>query len=156
MAKRTGGAKQATTTKAERNKGGRPTKLTPETHKAIVDMVKAGCYAETAARQAGIDPATYYRWMADGDKQTTGIYHEFRESVKNAEAHGEAYAVLQVRSQMAGDWKAAMTYLERKFPERWGRRGTSIAATASMPLPQGGDPVTFTLVLDGDRGEREL
>jgi hypothetical protein len=45
---------------------GRPTKLTPERHRRIVEAIRAGCYAEVAARAAGIVPSTYYDWLQRG------------------------------------------------------------------------------------------
>lgn len=44
----------------------RPSKLTPNVHAKVVAAITAGAYAEIAARHAGIDEATYYRWMARG------------------------------------------------------------------------------------------
>lgn len=31
-------------------------------------------------------------------------------------------AVAIIQKKMPEDWRAAMTYLERKYPRRWGRR----------------------------------
>lgn len=101
---------------------GRPTKLTPEVHKRIVDMVRAGNYPEIAAQAAGINSATYYRWMQKGE-DGTAPYGEFREAVKEAQAAAESHAVTTIRkAAMDGTWQAAAWYLERSKPERWRRR----------------------------------
>lgn len=42
--------------------------------------------------------------------------------VNKADAEAEATAVLTVRSHFKGNWQAAMTFMERKHPDRWKRR----------------------------------
>lgn len=100
----------------------RRTKLTPALQKRITDSIRAGNYAFVAAQQAGIHEATYHAWRARGRKEGKGIYREFDEAVEMAEAEAEAVAVMYVRRAMGESWQAAMTYLERKFPDRWGKR----------------------------------
>jgi hypothetical protein len=100
---------------------GRPSKLTPEIQDKIVSAIRAGNYGEVAAAYAGIGSSTFYRWMDQGKAQA-GPYREFREAVKAAESEAEVRAVAIVQKQMPEHWQAAMTYLERKFPLRWGRR----------------------------------
>ena len=100
----------------------RPSKLTPEVAQRIVAAIRAGNYAEPSARSAGISPATFYRWMERGEKQRRGIYHDFYEEVRRAEADAEVEAVARVRKGMADDWRACMNFLERRYPKRWRRR----------------------------------
>lgn len=101
---------------------GRPTKLTPEVHKRIVDMVRAGNYPEVAAQAAGIPPRTYYDWMARGDEGREP-YSQFSQGVKEAQAAAESHAVTTIRkAAMDGTWQAAAWFLERSKPERWRRR----------------------------------
>ncbi|MGH2964751.1 MAG: transposase [Solirubrobacterales bacterium] len=103
----------------------RPTKLTPEVKQRIVQAVRAGNYAETSARSAGVSSATYYRWMKHGERESKGIYHDFFEEVRRAEAEAEVHAVAVIRREIAdGDWRAAAHYLERRHPDRWRRRET--------------------------------
>jgi transposase len=100
----------------------RPTKLTPEVQERIVAAVRAGNHIEPSAVSAGISPATYHRWMKRGAKAKSGIYREFHEAVKWAEADAEVHAVAVVRKAMTKDWRAAFQYLERRHPDRWRRR----------------------------------
>jgi transposase len=78
---------------------------------------------EMAARAAGISEATFYRWLQRGENSKSGIFREFCEAVKNAEAEAEAellsFIIEQARS---GTWQAAAWILERRHPERWARR----------------------------------
>jgi transposase len=102
----------------------RPTKLTPEIQERIVAAIRAGNYAEPAARSAGISPATYYRWLRRGEEASCGIYRDFYEAVRRAESEAEVYAVAVIRRAMPNDWRAAAHYLERRYPDRWRRRET--------------------------------
>ena len=47
---------------------GRPTKLTPDLQAKIVEALKAGNYAEVAARHVGIASSTFYDWMKRGPR----------------------------------------------------------------------------------------
>lgn len=103
-------------------KTGRRSKLTPEVQERICKVIRAGNYAYITAGYAGIRETTFYRWMEQGEEQKTGRRQEFREAVKAAEREAEIRAVATVQQPMGKSWQAAMTYLERKFPQRWGRR----------------------------------
>jgi transposase-like protein len=102
----------------------RPTKLTPEVKQRIVQAIRAGNYAEPSARSAGVSPATFYRWMKRGERESSGIYHDFHEEVRQAEAEAEVHAVAVIRKAMKDDWRAAGHYLERRHPDRWRRTQT--------------------------------
>lgn len=56
-------------------------------------------------------------------------YSDFLDRVKEAEAGAEIHAIGKVRSAFDSDWRAAMTYLERRYPMRWRRRSTVDVAT---------------------------
>jgi transposase len=101
---------------------GRKTKLTPAVQAAVIKALEAGNYFAVACEVAGIGERTGYRWLERGEKATSGPYRQFWQSVKIAEAKAEASAVQSVRKAMATQWQAPMTFLERKFPERWARR----------------------------------
>ncbi len=92
-----------------------------------------------AAEYVGINKGTYYEWKQRGhDDKAAGkssIYAEFADAVKKAESHAEARAVTLIQQAMPKNWTAAMTYLERKFPDRWGRRDrTEISGPAGGPI----------------------
>ena len=108
-----------------KGKQGRPPKLTPEVQEKIIQLVRVGNYVSTAARCAGINPETLYRWVRNGTRgETPTIYTAFTEALRHAEAEAEAIAVQEIRKASHEDprnWMAAMTFLERRFRHRWGR-----------------------------------
>lgn len=105
-------------------KKGRPTSLTPALQSKVISAIKAGAYVETAAAFAGISKDTFYAWLRKGAKESPGQpYREFSDAVEEAQVFSELND-LRVIDQAAakGQWQAAAWRLERKFPQRWGRR----------------------------------
>ena len=86
----------------------------------ITEYIKAGNYAVTACRLAGVSERTYYHWLALGKQQESSIYAEFYETIEQAEAEREARLVEKLAK--SNDLKATMWMLERTAPERWGMR----------------------------------
>ena len=102
----------------------RPTALTPDTAKRIIDAIRLGNYATVACQLAGIDDATFYRWMERGEDHDDGTpgeepFREFRESVKRAEAEAEAMAVGTLVVASRNNASDALRFLERRYPKRW-------------------------------------
>lgn len=117
--------------------GGRPSKLTPEVQEKILTAIRAGNYAHVAAQYAGIGERTYYRWMERGEKAKAGRYRQFWQAVKEAESEAEVRAVAIIQKKMPDDWRAALTYLERKHPRRWGRRMDVTSGDEQLHQPTG-------------------
>ena len=99
---------------------GRPTKLTPAIRDAICADLAAGLPRGTAAVRAGIDRATFFRWMKRGSRDRSGDYRDFRDAVKKAEASAEKLHLDRITAAGATTWQASAWVLERKWPERWG------------------------------------
>ena len=104
----------------------RPSKLTPEIEKKILDAIRIGNYYEAACAYAGINIRTFYRWMENGEKAKSGKYCQFCHAVKQAEGDAEARIVAQWTSKTPEDWRAAQAFLEHRYPERWGKKETHI------------------------------
>lgn len=101
----------------------RQSKLTPETQKKIVDAIAEGNYLETAAAIGGVTYTTLNNWMKKGEAASSGAYVEFLEAVKRAEAEAEALRVSRIsKAGKDGNWQADAWYLERRYPDRWGKR----------------------------------
>lgn len=115
---------------------GRPTKLTPEVQHRIVQAIQAGNYMETAAAYAGINKSTLYLWLKRGAREKERLeknsrarmrkseapFVEFSNAIQKALAEAEMRDVMLIGKAAAEQWQAAAWRLERKFPQRWGRR----------------------------------
>jgi hypothetical protein len=106
-----------------RHAGGRPTKLNAERQSKVCDAIRAGVPPETAAACAGIDESTFYRWLARGRRlEAEALYAKFAEAVKLALAEWETRDIMRIGEAAATDWRAAAWRLERRLPQRYGRR----------------------------------
>lgn len=92
------------------HKTGRPTKLTPQVEARILKVVVEGNYAETAAEAAGIDRATFLRWMQRG-RDGLEPYAAFAAKVTRARAEAETKLVRVIRQ--SGGAQGAQWLLER-------------------------------------------
>lgn len=118
----------------------RPSKYTPEAVQKIVQAVTAGNTRETAAAYAGITATTLYDWLKHKA--------EFSEAVKKAEADAEVAAVTIIRTAMPKNWQAAAWYLERKWPDRWGRKDR---VTVEHQLQQEAERIAAELGIDKEQ-----
>jgi len=96
--------------------------------------VRAGNYLEVAAAFAGIHRSTLFDWMRRGARERErrlkgeppnveeDAFVEFSDAIQKALAEAEVRDVAIIGKAAQEHWQAAAWRLERKFPERWGRR----------------------------------
>lgn len=116
--------------------GGRPTKLTAQVQESILVAIRGGNYLETAAAFAGIDADTLRRWVKRGARESKGRYREFYGSLKKALADGEAVHVARIGAASGEHWQASAWMLERKHPEKWGRKDKVQVTLTDGPAAQ--------------------
>lgn len=144
-----------------KSRGGRPSKFTPETRERIISALRANAYIETAAAYAGIEKDTFYRWLKMGARAKSGPYREFSDAIKQTMGEAEVrdlaviskaangYDVVKTKRVIGSDgkveteettsrefsWQAAAWRLERKYPQKWGRRDhLEVAGDEERPL----------------------
>jgi transposase-like protein len=131
---------------------GRPTKLTADLKERLIGALRSGAPNETAAGFAGIAESTFYAWLARAQEdlkanpEIATDYTEFQEAVEKAQAEAELEKLLIINAAAkgkpttegapgtAGQWQAAAWFLERRHPERYGRR------IVTIPDPDPEDP----------------
>jgi hypothetical protein len=102
---------------------GPDTILTPEIQEKIVQCILRGAYVETAVTYAGVSKQAFYNWLKRGNREKEGIYRRFVDAIEKAMSESELTDILIVdKSAKGGQWQAAAWRLERRFPQRWGRR----------------------------------
>jgi hypothetical protein len=96
----------------------------PERVDRLIALLVEGNYRETAAQIAGITGCAVRQWMHKAEEEGDPRYQVIARVIRVAEAVAEARAVRAVRSAAKDPrfWAAEMTYLERRHPNRWGRR----------------------------------
>jgi transposase len=122
------------------NKIGRPTVLTPALINQVASLLRSGCLIETAAAAVGITRETLYAWLRKAAKleilrqtefsaerpfELTGedaLLIDFSDTYKKALAIAELQNVATIKRASRKYWQAAAWLLERRYPQRWGRR----------------------------------
>ena len=100
-----------------KDRGGRPTKLTPELSERITAFVRAGNYVETAAAACGVNKATLYDWMKAGAKSKRGMYKKFNDALYRALGEYETRDVAAVDKAINGYEVVRRRALTRKNPK---------------------------------------
>ena len=104
--------------------------LTDALIESISLTVSKGNYVKTAVQLHGLHEDTYYTWIqqAEDDRNAgipteQSIYLRLYESMQKAEAESEAKFADVVREAAVEkrEWLPAMTFMERRWRDRWGR-----------------------------------
>ena len=105
------------------NRGGRPSLMTEEVRDRLCSALADGNHFDTACSYAGVGYSTFRGWLVEAQKPNPDPrLLEFLEVITRAMHEAEFYAVKSVKDQMTKDWRAAIAFLERRFPQKWGRR----------------------------------
>ncbi len=94
---------------------GKPTKFTPERIERFLQAVRLGAPYRLAAQYAGIDHATFYRWI---ESNAT-----FATQVKEAEGAAVIGWLAKIeKAANEGSWQAAAWKAERRHPDDFARK----------------------------------
>ena len=86
----------------------------------VVQNIKKGNFAGTAARAAGISTDTFYEWCRRGQLEEEGPYRDFFEAISKADAECEMGLVSRLNeASEAGEWKATLEIISRRYPTNW-------------------------------------
>lgn len=100
-------------------------KLSNELRDSLCEALRKGHYRETACALVGIHKDTFYEWIKKSENEERPdyeIYADFADAVKKAEAEAEDKALKVITDATPLNWQAGAWYLERKYPDRYGRR----------------------------------
>lgn len=112
----------------KKRRPGRPETITAALIDGICRAIRAGNYIETSALFRGVPKRTFYNWIKRGqgdiERGEDSLYRQLVEDVDEAIAMAEVrfVSLISTAAAIPGNWTPAMTWLERRFPSRWGRR----------------------------------
>ena len=92
---------------------GRKSKDTPENRQTIINAVEQGVPYRHACAMAGLSEDTFARMR---EKSA-----EFAEAIKAAEGRAVAGRLARIRMAENDHWQAAAWWLERKYPQEFGK-----------------------------------
>lgn len=112
-------------------------KFNKKTRDKILEAVRQGNFLVTSAAAAGISKATLYAWMRRGEsvEPIDKEYAAFLAELTMARAQAETEALRTVLTASHDSWQAAAWYLERSFPQRWGRNRVEDEKADAPPRP---------------------
>lgn len=113
-------------------------KLTPDNHKRVIDAVRKGATFRDAAKSIGVHESTLETWKRRGREETEGKYYDLVQDIATAEAECKIEVIGGIVEAAKKDWKAGMTFLERKYPNEFAR-------TERVNLGGSDEPVKVTL-----------
>ena len=106
-----------------------------EIQERLLQAIRLGAFIEHACYYAGINSSTFRQWR---QKATEGIEPYKSFWVKVNEAESEAIMRRLARIENAGkdgSWQADAWYLERKYPDKFGRRDrVELAGDPNAPV----------------------
>lgn len=125
------------------------TKLDDELIGELVSVIRAGNYIDVAASYVGVSRQSFYRWMREGrdveraletGRVTEDALSEMESltltlarSVEHALAESEVRDLALIGRAATDNWTAAAWRLERKYPERYGKR-VAVANADGQPF----------------------
>lgn len=114
-------------------------KYSEELHAQMVEMASKGATNAMLARACGIHPDTFQDWKRYAKQDP----EKFPHLVQLMDDIEEARAVLAVEmtervvqaanSGLPNTWQAAATYLERRYPDDWGRHEKRTVEGRELP-----------------------
>ena len=105
--------------KPEKHAGGRPTSLTLDVRRAIIESLRDGATISVSCSAAGISRQTFYDWIKRGQAEESP-FKEFIDICERVIAESEISAVASIRAAGKKNWKALAWLLSRRHRRRWG------------------------------------
>lgn len=133
-------------------------KLTYDLVAQIVELKRDGlCDADIIAA-IGVHPATFYRWLKEGETARTGVKRALYEEIKKAEAYYKKSLLTTIKSaaeSRAQYWTAAAWLLERKYPMEYGKMERKADDSGDAPVQLTLGIVIEPMADDKDGGEQD-
>lgn len=107
----------------------RPDTITEDRIVHMETLLKSGSYISVACQVAEIPYSTHKEWVEKGTRPAAGPefgqYRAYAQRIEKALAIGEDNLVKVIAAGAVEDWRAAAWMLERKEPERWGKKSVN-------------------------------
>lgn len=126
---------------------GRPSKLTPDVIKTLIDAIGLGASYKDASEAAGIAYGTFALWMQKGQEAQKGEYFDFFEAIRKEEAAAALRHLTVINNAAAkGEWKASLEWLRARRKTEWGN---------AVDVTSGGEKVKGYVIISPDDWDKE-
>lgn len=102
--------------------------------------LRLGLHDNRVCEMVGLSTKTFYEWLSRGEgrsatRASNALFVDFAEAVKKARAESQAHHLMNIRRAAdAGTWQASAWYLERRYPDEWGRRDPQVEVSAEVTM----------------------
>lgn len=105
---------------------------------ALEQALTAGHSFRSACQLADIGETSFFRWMREGEVAPEGtLARHFWQRVKKASVAAVHRNLLIIQSAARKNWQAAAWFLERRYPEDYGRKlQAEITGKGGGPIQQ--------------------
>lgn len=127
----------------------RPTKLSPQLQERLLKGLSTGASRQDVCAWAGVSLRSFQRWLQLGeDEDADDPYREFWRSVNRTERWVKLRLLGIVQQASATDPHLALKFLERKWPEEFGRRSVRVEGTHEVKASVEAPPKLAQLLAD--------
>jgi len=95
-------------------------------YRGILKHVRNGHFLTVACDMIGVSYESIVESLEKGRDGQNDLYYQFWIDYKKAEAEAENHFVEHFKDAAGLDWKAAMEFLARRWPQRWMRRDAKL------------------------------
>lgn len=109
-------------------------KLTKELVKEAVTLVQSGASNKDVIAYLGVNQATFYRWLSN---PKTENQRELCKLLKKAETERKVWHLQRIhKAAEEGSWQASAWYLERRYPQEFGKAHRVVDTTETAVLAE--------------------
>ncbi len=122
--------------------------LTPAVAAQLIDGAKLGMFRSAVAESVGLDPDVLDTWLTMGfSSSAVDPYRRFAREYRAAEQLAQLPYLQAIQAAATQDYRAAIAWLELRYPEQWGPKATKNTSAGSL-VPSSGDEAAEEALVD--------
>lgn len=122
-------------------------RLTEELAEKLLTGAQTGLFRGAVAESVGLDPETLDLWLEMGlSAEAVQPYRGFALRYRAAEAAAQLPYVQSIQAAATIDYKAAIAWLQLRYPEQWGPRATKNTQAGVLKPSQSDEAADEALV----------
>lgn len=128
----------------------RPTpgpRLTPELANQLLAGAKTGLFRAAVAESVGLSPDVLDTWLEMGlSSGAVEPYRTFAVTYRAYEQQGQLPYIKSIQAAASADYRAAIAWLQLRYPEQWGQRATKNTQAGVLTPSQADEDANEALV----------
>lgn len=122
-------------------------RLTADLAKNLLAGAQTGLFRGAVAESVGLDPDVLDTWLEMGlSSGAVEPYRTFALAYRAAEQNSQRPYIAAIQAAATIDYRAAVAWLQMRFPEQWGPKATKNTQAGSLRPAAGDEEATEALV----------